>query len=727
MPPKRGRKTPAVPVRGGWDVLPHNMGTVPASTGVRTPASKETRTETRAEVAEEDQMEPVIDATVHQGRQLRPRKAGVATESVIAVAPADGEGPKETQTETPAKAIEEDKEKSVIDDSIHHGRQLRPRKARDVAESTFTANPAAIERGTKKRKRRTVIPWVESDDEGERADQVPKPKAQRRKPTKKPDIDQDIKDGDAEQIAEPKKRKRQTAKKSDIVDIDQVFEDDDVDQAAEPKKQKRQAAKKPDIDELFHDFEYNNAEQAANPKKRKRQAAKKFDIDNVDQDLEDNDFEQAAKPKKRKHKATKKSDIDQDFKDDDDEQVTKAKKKPAKKANPYGLMPGQTPFPDHEAPTAEQCEEVYRLLATLHDDVQPQAPEVIPAPSLEVTGCGEVPFVLDALIRTLLSGATTFANAAKMLTGLIEKYGVLEEGPGKGSIHWNKVRLSPMEEVAAAIRAGGLATIKAKSIKAILDMVHQENAERRAAYIAEKETGQQANILGAPEKTDGQKELEILKAEQDILSLDHLRGLSADEAMQEFIKYPGVGVKTAACVILFCLQMPCFAVDTHVHKFSHWLGWAPEKSTENQVFMHLEVRCPEKLKYGLHQLFIRHGQTCGKCKRATAEGTEEWKAIECPLEHLLDRFDKRQTKALPKPKKRVKTEDEDVDVKEEEAKEEEEVKEEEVKEEEEVTKEEKEEEEVTKEEKEEEDAQMEAGAQASASLLLVASSSAHSE
>ncbi|KAI1379677.1 DNA glycosylase [Hypoxylon crocopeplum] len=340
--------------------------------------------------------------------------------------------------------------------------------------------------------------------------------------------------------------------------------------------------------------------------------------------------------------------------DDTEPKPKKARRKARKtKDNPYGLTPGESPFPKWQAPSMEQCAEVYELLREMHDDVPAQAPDVIPAPSLEVTGCGEVPSVLDALIRTYISGAVTFNGAARMLDGLVKKFGILEDGIGKGSVNWNNVRLSSPEDVVNAIRAGGLANIKAKHIKAILDMVHQENVERREAYLEERKTGEQATVFAATEKTDGQKDLEILKTDQNILSLDHLHGLPVDEAMRQLTKYPGIGVKTSACVILFCLQRPCFAVDTHVNKFAKWLGWAPEKATEDDVFSHLEVRCPDRLKYGLHQLFIRHGQTCGKCKRSTAEGTDDWKALDdCPLEALLRRFDKRQSRAKPKPPKK---------------------------------------------------------------------------
>lgn len=326
----------------------------------------------------------------------------------------------------------------------------------------------------------------------------------------------------------------------------------------------------------------------------------------------------------------------------------KPKRIPRKtKDNPYGLTPGRSPFPDWQAPSAVQCEEVYQILADVHGEVK--QPATIPAPSLEVAGCGEVPFVLEALLRTLLSGAVTFDGAGLMVKAIIAKYGVIEDDLAKGSINWNKVRLSTIEELEETIRVGGLANRKAKAIQGTLDMVYQDNIDRRQAYLAERASGVPATIYGASEKTEGQKDLEILKTERNILSLDHLHGLSADEAMRQFTKFPGIGVKTAACVILFCLQQPCFAVDTHVHRFSRWLGWAPLKVDENDTFSHLEVRCPNHLKYGLHQLFIHHGKHCGRCKMSTVEGTKDWEAVVCPLEHLLVRA-KKMTKVQKKTK-----------------------------------------------------------------------------
>ncbi|CAJ2512359.1 Uu.00g053740.m01.CDS01 [Anthostomella pinea] len=75
-------------------------------------------------------------------------------------------------------------------------------------------------------------------------------------------------------------------------------------------------------------------------------------------------------------------------------------------------------------------------------------------------------------------------------------------------------------------------------------MAHQENAERRAAYIAEKETRlyYRRIFLGASEKTDGQKYLEILKAEQDILSrAEHSLENYSREEQEDRPQHPSVG------------------------------------------------------------------------------------------------------------------------------------------------------------------------------------------
>ncbi|SPQ19664.1 d2a410f9-7547-49b4-8ed0-89f924398cf2 [Thermothielavioides terrestris] len=317
------------------------------------------------------------------------------------------------------------------------------------------------------------------------------------------------------------------------------------------------------------------------------------------------------------------------------------------KENPYGLTPGLSPYPYRRVPTPEACEEVHRILSEFHGEVK--QPEKMPSASLEVAGCGEVPCVLDALLRTLISGNTLMAMADAAIKNLAQHYGLRTEGTGAGSINWDKVRLSSHQELVEVIKIAGNGPKKARHIKQILDMVYEENLQRAQG----RPSLTKANPI---QRGDG-----TCVATQNLLSLDHMHRMSKDEAMAKFVSYPGIGIKTAACVTLFCLRMPCFAVDTHVHKFCRWLGWVPAKADPDNCFRHGEVMVPDHLKYGLHQLFIRHGQQCFKCRKVTKPGTKEWdEAPDCPLEHLLDRS-KDEAAAKPKRNGKVKEESDSED------------------------------------------------------------------
>lgn len=371
----------------------------------------------------------------------------------------------------------------------------------------------------------------------------------------------------------------------------------------------------------------------------------------------------AAKPRKAaKSTKAKKEDVDDLVAKATTTTAASPKKKAKAKNNAYGLTPGQTPYPNWPHPTAEECHEVTRLLSKVHGEVQ--APKTIPTPSLEVSGCGEVPSVLDALIRTRLSAATSGANSSRAFAGLVAKFGVLTEGIGKGSVDWNKVRLADQKEIFEAIKSGGLADVKSKDIKKILQMVWEENQERRKALQSSTE-----QAAGETNEPVDEKKSEVEKAEQDVVSLDHLHLLSNDDAFAHLTRYPGIGPKTASCVLLFCLQRPSFAVDTHVFRLCKWLNWVPPPGepaglapgakgtfagpTRNSTYAHCEVRVPDDLKYPLHQLLIRHGKSCPRCRAITGEGSAKWDEG-CPIEHLVQRTGGRKEGTSPAKAKKSK-------------------------------------------------------------------------
>ncbi|KAL9099069.1 MAG: hypothetical protein Q9163_005379 [Psora crenata] len=315
------------------------------------------------------------------------------------------------------------------------------------------------------------------------------------------------------------------------------------------------------------------------------------------------------------------------------------------KSESYGLCEGETPFPRWPRPTPEECQEVHDILLKHHPGVHPQ-PKTIPPPSEFIAGCGEVRSILDALVRTRLSASTTGSNSNAAYQGMVKRYGILKSGVGKGSVDYNAVRLAPVQDLFYAIKIGGLAVSKSADIKALLDLVYEENQARRQQLLTAQATNEvSSGPKGADTENDAQKAVEIKLAEEENLSLDHFYTLPTYDAIYKFMTYPGIGVKTAACVAMFCMQRPCFAVDTHVFRLAKWLGWVPppeekvkgDKTVDRDTtFSHLEVRVPDRLKYMLHQLFLQHGKSCPRCRGNTGESSADW-GEGCVIDHLVER------------------------------------------------------------------------------------------
>lgn len=346
-------------------------------------------------------------------------------------------------------------------------------------------------------------------------------------------------------------------------------------------------------------------------------------------------------------------------------QVTKIAPKDRSLYQKYTLTDwGASPWPGFNHPNASECEEVYERLIEQHGDRL--RPVHITAPSLEVAGCGEVPQVLDAIIRTMISANTKFEYADAALKSLISKVGVIldnkrlnatEHPELQDCLDYNYIRTSMNEEeLQDAIRSAGNQKETAHRIMLILAEVYRKNKQRVDAF--RKETTDNpvdpAKILAANRLSEQEKKWEIKMFENRILSLEFLKKLSPEHAMNEMLCWKGIGVKTAACVLMFCMQEDILACDTHCIRLSKWLGWVPVSAKDELVFAHVDNRVPSHLKYALHQLFIQHGKDCILCKDDKNEAKEGLKDIVCPLEDLLDRGNIRAYKADLKAKAEVK-------------------------------------------------------------------------
>lgn len=83
------------------------------------------------------------------------------------------------------------------------------------------------------------------------------------------------------------------------------------------------------------------------------------------------------------------------------------------------------------------------------------------------------------------------------------------------------------------------------------------------------------------------------------------------ESMDELLKLPGVGRKTANCVLVYAFQTPAIPVDTHVHRISNRLGLVKTKmpvETEEALTRSVD-RC---YWLEINDLFVRFGQTICK-------------------------------------------------------------------------------------------------------------------
>lgn len=182
--------------------------------------------------------------------------------------------------------------------------------------------------------------------------------------------------------------------------------------------------------------------------------------------------------------------------------------------------------------------------------------------------------LLGGLVGTILSQHTSAANSRRAYANLRRRFP-----------QWEAVARASEAAIAEAIAVGGLARIKSKWIRQLA-----------------------ANLSGAPGRT----------------WLGDLERMPVEEAMAQLRALPGVGLKTAACVLLFDLGKPIFPVDTHVHRIARRMGWAPPEASAEATFAVLDPLVPPGIKHSLHVNLVRHGREVCLARRPRC-------AI-CPLE-----------------------------------------------------------------------------------------------
>jgi endonuclease-3 len=75
----------------------------------------------------------------------------------------------------------------------------------------------------------------------------------------------------------------------------------------------------------------------------------------------------------------------------------------------------------------------------------------------------------------------------------------------------------------------------------------------------------------------------------------------------ELVSLPGVGAKTANCVLVYAFKVPAIPVDTHVHRIPNRLGWIKTTKPE-QTEKKLKEILPKSHWIRVNRLFVRFGQ-----------------------------------------------------------------------------------------------------------------------
>ena len=107
-----------------------------------------------------------------------------------------------------------------------------------------------------------------------------------------------------------------------------------------------------------------------------------------------------------------------------------------------------------------------------------------------------------------------------------------------------------------------------------------------------------------------QKAKNIKKISQ-ILIKQH--GGKVPKNFDALISLPGVGRKTANCVLVYGYKIPAIPVDVHVHVISNRLGIVKTKDPEHTE-KELTKIIPKRYWIRLNELFVRHGQEVCKAK-----------------------------------------------------------------------------------------------------------------
>ena len=80
------------------------------------------------------------------------------------------------------------------------------------------------------------------------------------------------------------------------------------------------------------------------------------------------------------------------------------------------------------------------------------------------------------------------------------------------------------------------------------------------------------------------------------------------QSMEDLVRLPGVGRKTASVILVAAFNTPAIAVDTHVHRVVNRLGWVKTKTVEATERALLRI-IPASMQPIVNRVFVPFGRT----------------------------------------------------------------------------------------------------------------------
>ena len=189
---------------------------------------------------------------------------------------------------------------------------------------------------------------------------------------------------------------------------------------------------------------------------------------------------------------------------------------------------------------------------------------------------------------------------------------------------WEAVRDAPLGEVEEAIRPGGISKVKSRRIQ--------------ASCARSPRPGLGVPCEGSPIEVEGfgpplavgraggasGRARAIACRDAEWLSLEWLARVPLAQARDYLTSLPGVGRKTAACVLLFAYGLRDVPVDTHVSRVGTRLGLLRAGAPFEELHDQMLALTPPGEELELHVNLLRHGRrtcharnpACGECALA---------------------------------------------------------------------------------------------------------------